>query len=353
MSDRDGGMMRRRGFLTAVAAGGVALTGFRWPRLLDRDVPGLRPFRMAVLGDSVMWGQGLREQEKYWKLTRDWLEQQLGRPVHVQVFAHSGAVIHPDGVGDQMDPLHGEVPHKWPSVVRQASLVEQPETLDFVLMNGGANDADLAECLNPARTPQWIRDRMQPMCGERMKALLCYAVGRFPNARIMVTNYYPLVSQQSFADAGSIALIITTLFNSFSLAQASEYLTSQWAVQLAKSYTFSNESTQWLGWAVDETNRLFPERVALSRVDIDGDRCLGAPNSHIWGLEHDPVRVERSAHCVTTGKMSLLTMTGFNPDFDSKCPIASLLHPNALGARRYFEAVTAQLGPFLATWRQV
>src|SRR5882762_9891680 len=51
------------------------------------------PLHMLVIGDSIMWGQGLRDEEKFSTRVQCWLEEKTNRPVKVQVEAHSGAVI--------------------------------------------------------------------------------------------------------------------------------------------------------------------------------------------------------------------------------------------------------------------
>lgn len=52
-----------------------------------------RPLNVLVLGDSVMWGQGLRPENKSWHHLKIWLAQHTGRPVIEKSEAHSGAVI--------------------------------------------------------------------------------------------------------------------------------------------------------------------------------------------------------------------------------------------------------------------
>ena len=49
-------------------------------------------FNLLVLGDSILWGQGLRDEHKSWYLVKTWLESN-GRHVRERVEAHSGAVI--------------------------------------------------------------------------------------------------------------------------------------------------------------------------------------------------------------------------------------------------------------------
>src|SRR5438046_2497851 len=52
-----------------------------------------RPLNMLVLGDSILWGQGLKEEHKAWRQVETWLEQTIGREVRAKIEAHSGAVI--------------------------------------------------------------------------------------------------------------------------------------------------------------------------------------------------------------------------------------------------------------------
>lgn len=59
-----------------------------------------RPFRMLVLGDSVMWGQGLADEHKFSYRVREWICEQRSNgscpdkdDVQIHVEAHSGAVI--------------------------------------------------------------------------------------------------------------------------------------------------------------------------------------------------------------------------------------------------------------------
>src|SRR5882762_3721820 len=51
------------------------------------------PLHMLVVGDSIMWGQGLREEEKFTSRVKCWLQEKVNREVKVHVEAHSGAVI--------------------------------------------------------------------------------------------------------------------------------------------------------------------------------------------------------------------------------------------------------------------
>ncbi|NJM53676.1 MAG: hypothetical protein HC846_09980 [Blastocatellia bacterium] len=50
-------------------------------------------FEMLVVGDSVIWGQGLEEKDKTYTLIKNWLETELDKRVNLKVKAHSGATI--------------------------------------------------------------------------------------------------------------------------------------------------------------------------------------------------------------------------------------------------------------------
>ncbi len=57
-------------------------------RLTDDTKP--RPFNLLVLGDSILWGQGLKEEHKAWYLVKNWLQQTTGRDVRGRRRSRSG-----------------------------------------------------------------------------------------------------------------------------------------------------------------------------------------------------------------------------------------------------------------------
>src|SRR5258708_24516717 len=67
-------------------------------------------FNLLVLGDSISWGQGLRDEHKAWYQVKTWLETS-GRKVNERIAAHSGAVIGSvaDSGADPIPTLDGEV----------------------------------------------------------------------------------------------------------------------------------------------------------------------------------------------------------------------------------------------------
>jgi Bacterial Ig domain len=63
----------------------------------------MEPFYMLAIGDSVMWGQGLKNETKFHSLVENHIEKNTGLEVNKTVLAHSGAVIGNDY--SQSEPL--------------------------------------------------------------------------------------------------------------------------------------------------------------------------------------------------------------------------------------------------------
>src|ERR1044071_2973774 len=68
-----------------------------------------RPLNMLVLGDSIMWGQGLKPEHKSWYQVKMWLEKTTGRTVLERVEAHSGALMEPGPTDDRIQASNPEV----------------------------------------------------------------------------------------------------------------------------------------------------------------------------------------------------------------------------------------------------
>ena len=65
----------------------------RDPASSENKTTELEPLNLLVLGDSIMWGQGLRDRDKFWWRIKNWLQDKTGRRVQERIEAHSGAVI--------------------------------------------------------------------------------------------------------------------------------------------------------------------------------------------------------------------------------------------------------------------
>src|SRR2546425_8048742 len=101
-----------------------------------------RQFNLLVLGDSITWGQGLKDEHKTWYLVKTWLESTEGRPVRETILAHSGAVIGSvgDTGGNPVPPLDGEINRGLPSVNDQIDSAlrsyANPGQVDLVIVDG-------------------------------------------------------------------------------------------------------------------------------------------------------------------------------------------------------------------------
>ncbi len=50
-------------------------------------------FRMAVIGDSIAWGNGLEESDRYWSKLTETIEGESGKDVYRQVYAYTRAKL--------------------------------------------------------------------------------------------------------------------------------------------------------------------------------------------------------------------------------------------------------------------
>src|SRR5471030_2541492 len=91
-------------------------------------------YELVVIGTSVLWGQGLREDQKIHTRIKRMLEasdkkRPDPRPIHVSFLAHSGATI-----GFKQDKtedttikarVFGEVPTHYPTLLQQLAEYDQ------------------------------------------------------------------------------------------------------------------------------------------------------------------------------------------------------------------------------------
>jgi hypothetical protein len=151
------------------------------------------PIRMVVFGDSVPWGQGHREKDKY----RYKVDQALGA-TSVN-YSHSGATI---GVGDHTveAPCNGEAPVAYPTILKQCEMFnDDPASVRIILVNGGINDVNIRVIMFPLTTSEYLSRQIRRYCHDDMYTLLDQIAGKFshPDAAIILTGYYPIVSPES------------------------------------------------------------------------------------------------------------------------------------------------------------
>lgn len=303
------------------------------------------PIRMVVLGDSVTWGQGVDPADKFSTLTQDWFQQQLNVPVTMEVLAHSGAVIQEDPTEDAKPATPGEVPNGYPSITAQARIVASPQDVRFILVDGGINDMGAAHIVNPftALTPNMIRQKAQECCG-RMEGLLADVIlPTFPDAIVVVTGYWPIISEQTDP------LKITALWRLFPVLGVLPH--DEFASHLLKpladqSAAWADASNETLQAAVDGANPPGQQRAAFAPVPWAPEHCYAAPQTWLWTIgDHDPARDHRIVECV-----EVVASGRLHPSIE--CPFASAFHPNPRGARAFFQAIVGALQPLLPNLRR-
>lgn len=324
-----------------------------------------RPLNLIVLGDSVSWGQGLPSEEKFSSKVGQWLERRLHRKVNVFMFAHSGAVIGSDPtdateaayISDPLRaPVPGELPYSYPSITvqRQMAIAQlgaqeiQPSQVDLVLLGGGLNDVDLTTVLNPFRAESDIRQQARDVAGERMKNLVTQVTSDFPSAKVVLTNYFPIVSTES--DLSEIAVLLAVIGGTLggpggviTLPLVTLPLRNQLAAQSA---ALNEEITT--SWRSIESDSTHQGRVAFADVGFTAANAYGAPNSYLWRIANyglngitpvDPVANERCHQCRVYNHPKVY------------CCHASVGHPNIQGANKYASAIQQAVERWLPEWR--
>lgn len=308
--------------------------------------------RLLAFGDSVMWGQGLLHPDKLSTLVGEKLKERFsGMGVYAdEIFAHSGATIVPPtgellpgrpsllppSDGRDEEATRGEVPQSSPSISAQIRAWDRPELreaaarVDVVLLDGGINDLNVRNIINPFNSDDALRRDTERFCGGiGMTPLLHLALRVFPNARIIVIGYYPIVSEQS--NTFMIPLLLSALVI-VSVTAVPGLTAAVLAIiherMNARSRIFVETSSRVLA----ETVRAAGPRVTFVQSGFGPEHAFAAPQSRLWGLGFpaepiDPIALARRSVC-----------TG-----DSICQIASIAHPNAEGARAYADAISPHL----------
>lgn len=360
--------------------------------------PPNRRLQFLVLGDSVNWGQGLDDDQKFYRLVQEWLKQQLpGRDVDVTVMAHSGATILP--LEESAPGCDGEVNISWPTInVQMLDAAAKyrregidPRMIDLVLVNGGINDVGAGNLVNPFFSVQTIKTKAQEACYANMKSLLWDIADTFCNARIVVTGYFPIISTATpanmlikliFALAGVPQVGRAVLTEVFDLLRAGVGLGQQKAGPLLtrsahQSDVWYTESTLALQRAVKEvnadlaassrrngcditiTNNPLDRRVVFAYAVFKPENCFATGDSSLlWTLKdnpehigplHSPIDRLISADGLFGKRLQLCTCpdAGFSELKQKICERAGTAHPNINGAKEYARAIQDQLATLL------
>jgi lysophospholipase L1-like esterase len=330
-----------------------------------------RPLNILVLGDSISWGQGLRPENKSWHHLKIWLAQHTGRRVIEKVEAHSGAVIEAESIS-KLSP-DNEVNVAAPTLIEQLQRALRhygdATQVDLVLVSGCVNDVGARFVLNAANTTTDIRTLTEAKCGPPMESLLRRITSSFPHAYVIVTSYYPFVSDKTRND-----MFMRALTKKFYKAVAGDAKLSQEAIfrrMVANSDQWYRSSTKSLEQAVNIVNAELGStqsqgRVRFAEVRLLPEHSFRTPETQLWDFERSPlrrllvilsfgkillrtnddVRRQRTASCKEYWKAPLSETSSQKKERKNEellCRYASLGHPNRQGAVSYTEAITEHL----------
>ena len=302
----------------------------------------LDTYRILVLGDSIMWGQGLRDDLKFSaQIERRIIELQGEIGVYRDILAHSGAVI---GVGDTnaSPALPGEVPAAYPTILQQIStFTGARDTIDLILLDGGINDIGVEEIVSPIATTNLTEETTQH-CYEDMLVLLATVTREFPRARVIVTGYYQIVSDDSDLMMLAMLLIgvgIPLIGLPASMIGGGILTAAARQTIIDRCRTFAERSRIEIERAVQESG----PRVQFAQPIFGLHNAIFAPEAWLWGVEADfsaadhenqgGVAPQRAQDCALAGSRASVF-----------CGIASIGHPNVNGAIEYSRVITALLG---------
>jgi lysophospholipase L1-like esterase len=303
-------------------------------------------FHMAVVGDSIMWGNGLRREDKIHALVRSVIEQELNVRVITQQLAQNGATL----IGEEADRpctggCWGEVPRTRTSIRTQFSSLIRPESIDLVLFSGCINDIGLSVLLDPFTEAATLTAFTELVCGTMMEDFLRQIRGAAPQARVVALGLYPIVSLQSdilgveqlrLLFARNPVPFLDGLVDSLTLATSAFANTANGAIALAVESVNSSEAAAPMSAvavpAFGPQNAVFAPESWLWNM-IPENQALGGVDVGMELLPEDPIVRMRWEACLGQSASTGLIV----------CLYASVGHPRPAGARAYADAVVARL----------
>ena len=372
--------MKQR-FVNVVAIGLVlsaAISG-QSPPPLTTDQPASGQFNLLVLGDSIMWGQGLIEQHKAWYQVKTWLKENTSRDVRENVEAHSGAVVGVNDVPWSNDaPPDGEVSSAVPTVNHELDRAlrsyASPSQVDLVLVDGCINDVDIRNLLNAANSSDDVKRMATAKCGMPMQALIRRVANSFPSAHVIVTGYFPIISEKT--PDSLLMKAMARMFYQPGQKPAKLKPKDLRANLIAASRTWYQASNAALGDAVDKVaaelaTKGSRQRVLFVEIPFPPEFSFNAPETRLWSFNASFLR--KLLAVLTLGRVTLKTndeklrqrVASCNELYQKAvnekpgqrgerqyrrllCRYASLGHPNRKGSAIYADAIVGKLKSVIA-----
>lgn len=303
---------------------------------------------LAVFGDSIQWGQGLREDKKFHSLVVNHIKTIRGNiGVRKIVRAHSGAIIGAN-ISETKPEIDGEVPTKYPTIMQQVqNYPENEDFVDYVLLDGGINDITVEKIINPIDTSD-LKDLAKDYCYRDMKILLQSASTKFKNAKIIVTGYYRFVTKDSSTAPLTWFLIgVGLALGGLGGAIVGGVLSDAAKnAMVSRSKTVATEANLQLQNAVTEIDTsLGGGRIFFAEPVFASKNAIFAPNPWVWGINWDlsPEDIEQDGGVARARGIACEDTEYDDPTRTDEiiCKRASLGHPNKKGANEYARVINA------------
>lgn len=308
--------------------------------------PDAEPFYMVTLGESVSAGNGLPERVKFPNQVAAEVQRRTGRRVIHQFQASSSATILRRRGEEQCDGgCFRESPAIPTSIHRQIDLVTLSDRIDLVLLTACINDVGVATIISPDKTEEELTELTQRFCRDEMISLLGRIRTVMPQAHIVVTGYYPILSESSRIPWGIDERLYWAGF-------AAERGISLWLwVAAHHSRVFDRVARASLIEAVDALNAEAADpQVMFADPGFGPEHALFTADPWLWGLTNldpfalllfmrmewipeDPLFLSRLPACLSSPGASR----------SPKCYYTSVGHPNYKGALVYTNAILRSL----------
>ncbi|MBA2380262.1 MAG: hypothetical protein H0V76_11880 [Blastocatellia bacterium] len=358
----------RRQFLSSL---GVAVGGFALARSGFPAYGGERAFEFLVIGDSLVWGQGLREDQKFYTATKAWLRDDVlgGHPVNMNVHAHSGASIMLSEeeakafvraeIAKDLQ-FYPEINLSSPSIKTQVDVAHagysDPTAVGLVLLSGGVPEVGTSNIINPFRDNDSLRADIEKYCYGHMKQLLERTAVAFPNATLALVGYYPIITRHT-----PMKRIVNDVLAVYNWPRWTRPLVNNRAKRIVwrryrgrmieRSRIWYEDSTNYLNKAVDDVNAtLGADRIVFVPTGFGEENGYGAEKTFLWhvgkgGAAADPMRSVRVEECrPTLDELRRRTELKYRTRV---CELASIGHPNIEGSAEIAASIRRTLRPVL------